>query len=169
MLPKSHQNCSLISSVTLRFRNMAARSTRMEEHWRAAPRDPPRQPALRDDSRSLFPFRLRSPPLDELVHAATPERRLWALGSAGVASCDFQRFDWAAEYMRQAAAEPQPPAMVFHRWVEALERLNRLPEAAAALFEGRSRFPDHADCRCSRRAWRGEAAPSSRQSARPAQ
>ena len=38
--------------------------------------------------------------------------------------------------MRQAAAEPEPPAAVFHRWVEALERLNRLSEAAAALAEG---------------------------------
>ena len=45
--------------------------------------------------------------------------------------------------MRQAAAEPAPPAAVFHRWVEALERLNRLPEAAAALAEGQSRFPLH--------------------------
>ena len=118
---------------------------RMEEHWRAAPSDPPRQLHYATILGHCSRFGAARRLLDELVHAATPERRLWALGSAGVASCDFQRFDWTAEYMRQAAAEPQPPAMVFHRWVEALERLNRLPEAAAALFEGRSRFPDHAD------------------------
>jgi hypothetical protein len=60
-----------------------------------------------------------------------------------VACCDFRRFDWAADYMRQAAAEPEPPAAVFHRWVEALERLNRLSDAATALAEGQSRFPHH--------------------------
>ncbi len=81
--------------------------------------------------------------LDELIGSASPGRRLWALGSAGVACCDFQRFDWAAEFMQLAAAEPQPPAAVFHRWAEALERLNRLPEAAVALAEGQSCFPDH--------------------------
>ena len=116
---------------------------RMEEHWRAAPQDPVRRLHYATILGHCSRFHAAHIQLDKLVTAATPERRLWALGSAGVACCDFRRFDWAADYMRQAAAEQEPPAAVFHRWVEALERLNRLSEAAAALSEGQSRFPVH--------------------------
>jgi tetratricopeptide (TPR) repeat protein len=116
---------------------------RMEQHWRADPQDPLRCLHYATILGHCSRFHDARPLLDELVTTAAPERRLWALGSAGVACCDFQRFDWAAEYMRQAAAEPEPPAAVFHRWVEALERLNRLSEAAEALAEGQSRFPQH--------------------------
>ena len=116
---------------------------RMEEHWLAAPQDPLRCLHYATILGHCSRFHDARPLLNELVTTAAPERRLWALGSAGVACCDFQRFDWAADYMQQAAAEPEPPAAVFHRWVEALERLNRLSEAAEALTEGQSRFPQH--------------------------
>jgi hypothetical protein len=72
--------------------------SRMEEHWLAAPQDPVRCLHYATILGHCSQF-----------HAA---RRLWALGSAGVACCDFRRFDWAAEYMRQAAGEPEPPALV---------------------------------------------------------
>jgi tetratricopeptide (TPR) repeat protein len=116
---------------------------RMEERWLLAPQDPVRCLHYATILGHCSRFHAARRVLDELVDGAASGRRLWALGSAGVASCDFQRFDWAADYMRQAAAEPHPPAAVFHRWVEALERLNRLSEAAAALAEGQSRFPQH--------------------------
>jgi tetratricopeptide (TPR) repeat protein len=125
------------------FQEYGRALTRMEEHWLAAPQDPVRCLHYATILGHCSRFHAARPLLDGLVTAAAPERRLWALGSAGVACCDFQRFDWAAEYMRQAAAEPEPPATVFHRWVEALERLNRLSEAAAALAEGQWRFPLH--------------------------
>lgn len=116
---------------------------RMEEHWRAAPRDPMLSlhyatilgHCSRDRDAKLL--------LDELVTSAAPGRRLWALGSAGVACVEFRRFDWAADFMREAAAEPNPPAEVFFRWSESLERLNRLPAAAQVVAEGQQRFPDH--------------------------
>jgi hypothetical protein len=92
---------------------------RMEEHWRAAPQDPVRRLHYATILGHCSHFHAAWLQLDELVTAATPERRLWALGSACVACCDFQRFDWAAEYMRQAAAEAAPPPAVFHRWAEA--------------------------------------------------
>ena len=115
----------------------------MEEHWRADPDDPSRRLHYATILGHCSRFHAARLQLDELVGAAAADRRLWALGSAGVACCDFQRFDWAAEFMQRAAAEPKPPAAVFHRWVESLERLNRLAEAAAALAEGQSHFPDH--------------------------
>jgi hypothetical protein len=116
---------------------------RMEAHWRADPQDPVRSLHYATILGHCSRFSLARALLDELVRAAAPSRRLWALGSAGVACCDFQRFDWASGYMQQAAMEPSPPPAVFHRWAEALERLNRLPEARAALAEGQSRFPAH--------------------------
>ena len=116
---------------------------RMEEHWTLAPHDPQRCLTYATILGHCSRFQVARRLLDELVFAAAPERRLWALGSAGVACCDFQRFDWAAEYMQQAALESAPPAAVFHRWAEALERLNRLSEAAGVLAEGEARFPHH--------------------------
>jgi hypothetical protein len=86
--------------------------SRMEEHWLAAPQDPVRCLHYATILGHCSQFHAARPLLDELITAATPERRLWALGSAGVACCDFRRFDWAAEYMRQAAGEPEPPALV---------------------------------------------------------
>ena len=117
--------------------------SRMEAHWRVAPDQPLRRLHYATILGHCSHFSEARPLLDDLVGSAAPERRLWALGSAGVACCDFQRFDWAAEYLQEAAAELQPPAAVFHRWVEALERLNRVQEAQAALDQGRARFPDH--------------------------
>ena len=116
---------------------------RMEEHWRAAPSDPVLSLHYATILGHCGRFREAGALLEELVSGAAPARRLWALGSAGVACCDFQRFDWAADYMSGAAAEPNPPAEVFYRWGESLERLNRLSEAALAVSEGRSRFHDH--------------------------
>lgn len=116
---------------------------RMEEHWRSAPQDPVLSLHYATILGHCSHFHEARPLLDELVATVESERRLWALGSAGVACCDFQRFDWAADYMRRAAAEPDPPAEVFYRWAESLERLNRLPEAAAAVEQGHSRFSRH--------------------------
>ncbi|MDX8497990.1 autotransporter outer membrane beta-barrel domain-containing protein [Mesorhizobium sp. VK4C] len=116
---------------------------RIEQHWLADPRDPMLQLHYATILGHCSRFHTARTVLDELVAAAGPGQRLWALGSAGVACGDFQRFDWAAEYLQKAAAEPEPPAIAFHRWVEALERLNRLQEASTALAEGQLRFPGH--------------------------
>src|ERR1700741_1417630 len=69
---------------------------RMEEHWRAAPQEPVRSLHYATILGPCSRFHTARPLLDERATDATPERRLWALGSAGVACCDFRRFDWAA-------------------------------------------------------------------------
>ena len=118
--------------------------TRIEAHWRAEPQDAVRRLYYATILGHCSRFDAARPVLDSIVEDAAPDARLWALGSAGWASSDFRRFDWAADYMGRAATCLDPPATVFRTWVEALERLNRLDDAAAALAEGRLRFPG--DC-----------------------
>jgi hypothetical protein len=86
---------------------------RIEEHWRAAPREPVLQLHYATILGHCSRFHAARALLDELVATASADRRLWALGSVGMACCDFQRFDWAAEYLQEAVAEPEPPAMAF--------------------------------------------------------
>ena len=56
---------------------------RMEEHWRAAPQDPVRRLHYATILGHCSRFHAARILLDELVTAATPERRLWALGFSG--------------------------------------------------------------------------------------
>jgi len=136
---------------------------RMKKYWSAAPKAPERCLYYATILGHCSRFQEAQQLLDELVHSVNPERRLWALGSAAVASCDFLRFDWTAKYMQQAASEPNPPAAVFQHWAEALERLNHLSEAEEVLADGQSHFSNHPglallEARLARRSGLGEKA-----------
>lgn len=145
LAPREAIPASLLSQIQQDWRRQEydRAATRMEAHWQASPREPVRLLHYATILGHCSRFQSARSLLDALIDQSEPARRLWALGSAGVASCDFQRFDWAAEYLALAARETSPPPAVFHRWSEALERLSRLREAREALEEGRSRFPTH--------------------------
>lgn len=70
------------------------------------------------------------------------ERRNYFRGVIGAAWRNAGRPDLAEPHLREACADPQSPLGAHEAWVDALERLNRLPEAAAAATQGLRRFPD---------------------------
>lgn len=117
--------------------------SRVEDYWNLSPQDAQRCLLYATVLGHCSRFHEAKTRLDEMVQTVPRAQRLWALGSAGVACSDFLRFDWTADYMQLAAAENNPPVAVFQYWAEALERLNRMPEAAAVLAWGESHFPDH--------------------------
>lgn len=116
---------------------------RMEAYWQAAPEEPLRLLTHAQILGHCGRYEEALAHLRHLADRAAPEKRLWALGSAGVACCDFQRFDLATGFLERAVSGFDAPAAVYYRLAEARERMNRLADAETTLAEGRARFTDH--------------------------